>query len=360
MTLKVGSLIFATDSGLGILARSFVQHGLITHPFIVRHGHHTTHEEWCPGAPITSNLRTDHAKILEFAASVDVMLFFETPFIWELIPHCKAHGVKTILEIMYECMPKVLPHQPDLFICPSLLDLQYFPDGDFKKDSRSCYNTSTSGTWAHGWTNSIYLPVPVEMPWKLRTKAEGFVHNAGHGGLKGRNGTMELVDAIKYVKSDADIIIRTQSHRHFDEIMKRLGSDGPRVNVSCGTKDYDQLYGTGDVFIFPERHNGLSLPLQEAYASGMLVMSTDRFPMNEWLPRCPLIPVKSYITTSISPRCVEFQSAIVEPRAIAAKIDEFYGRDITAYSECGKRWAEQNSWEKLGPVYRKTLEDLCR
>ncbi len=349
--MRVGTLCYATDSGLGILAKSFVDNKIITHPYIVRHGHHHTHEEWYPGAPVTANLRADHAKILEFARGMDLMFFQETPFLWELLPFCKQHGVKTVLQPMYECEPKRLPYEPDLFLCPSLLDLQYF-----SRTPSAWVGMDLPGSmvFADPKYRSLYLPVPVEMPWKLRTKAEVFVHNAGHGGLKGRNGTAELLASFMHVKSKAEFLVRSQRRVLFDDDV-----EGRLKWQVDQTVPYDQLYSEGDVFIFPEKFNGLSLPLQEAYASGMLVMTSDRFPNNTYLPREPLIPVSQYETTNISPRCNDFQSAIIEPRAIAETIDRWYGRDISEFSLRGKKWAEKNSWAVLGPRYKKVLEDLC-
>jgi hypothetical protein len=100
------------------------------------------------------------------------------------------------------------------------------------------------------------------------------------------------------------------------------------------------------------------LPLQEAYASGMLVMAGNRFPMNTWLPEAPLIPVEGYRKTRIGPPYLEFEQAIYDPKKIAERIDYWYDRPIWDCSLMGKAWAEENSWEKLGPKYRQLLEGL--
>lgn len=332
MTLRVGSLVFATDQGIGILAKSFYDAGVVTDVMVVRHGKRPERDDWYPGAKRITCLNDDKQlrKIMDFCQSVDVMLLFETPFVWSLFDWCGFQGKKTALMVMYECMPKVLPSQPDLILCPSLLDLQYYPQGK-------------------------YLPVPVTQRWYQRDRAEVFVHNAGHGGLKGRNGTRELMEALDYVKSPAKFIIRTQEDfgRH------SIVSKSPNVVVYSGTLPYDSLYQEGDVFVFPELFNGLSLPLQEARAAGMLVMSTDRFPMNTWLPREPLIRVSGTCTSNVSPRCNDFEQSIIDPRDIAAKIDDWYGKDISAYSQEGREWAKTMSWEALRPKYVKVLEDLC-
>jgi hypothetical protein len=129
------------------------------------------------------------------------------------------------------------------------------------------------------------------------------------------------------------------------------------VEIDYTHHHYDELFSEGDTFIFPESFNGLSLPLQEAYSAGMCVMATDRFPMNTWLPREPLIPVEKYRRDNVGGSCVEFDRAVIEPRLIAATIDNWYGRDISHLSSSGRDWAAEHSWEKLKPVY---LEELRR
>jgi hypothetical protein len=336
MSLRVGSLVYATDSGLGILARSFVCHGVVTDPVVVRHGHHVTHDDWYPGAPQITSLRDPKQlrRLEEIVASWDVFLAFETPFHWPLFDHCRAKGVRTALMVMYECTPERMPAEPDLILCPSLLDLKYYPQG-------------------------VCIPVPVEVEWRQRTRAEVFIHNAGHGGLRGRNGTREVIEAMQYVRSPIKLILRSQDSRSVVGALQAIERD-ERITLCCNTYPHYDLFTAGDVFVFPTKFDGLSLPLQEARAAGMLVLTGDRFPMNDWLPREPLIPVAGYGTARIGPPYNQFDEARYDPREIAAKIDEWYGADISAYSRAGRAWAETMSWEKLGPVYRETLEALTR
>jgi hypothetical protein len=335
--MKVGSLVFATDQGLGFLAKAFCDHGVVTDVLVIRHGRHPEHDEWYPSSPRIGNLRSqsDIRAMEKFCTSMDIMLFFETPFRWELIDHCRRIGVKTVLMPMYECEPAVLPVQPDLFLNPSHLDQKYYPSG-------------------------IHLPVPVEYPWCLRERAEVFIHNAGHGGLKGRNGTKEIFEAVQYIRTTPKIRIRSQSPLDMQPWAKSflpLVNRGGHIQWEFRTLDARVLYD-GDVFLFPEKFNGLSLPLQEARAAGMLVMCGDRFPMNEWLPKNPLIPVASSRWQRVGPPYNEFDEAVFDPKAIAAKIDEWHGRDISEYSRSGREWAESMSWERLKPRYLDVLRGL--
>lgn len=321
--MRVGTICYTTDQGLGILARTFYTYGVVTDVLIVQHSREN-HYEWYPGSKFIGgkSWADDKRVVTEFCGRMDAMLFFETPFHWQTIPTCRDMCVKTVLMPMHECMPDKLPYVPDRYVCPSLIELRQYPD------------------------NSVYLPVPVTTTWRQRTRAEVFVHNGGWGGLMGRNGTTEVMEAWKHVKSPAVLLVRSQ---------KGVESNTPGVWVFNGTAPYNQLFRHGDVFLFPEKFNGLSLPLQEARASGMLVMGTDRFPMNEWLPREPLLPVSRYTRNRINHRYTEFDEAVLDPRAIAARVDEWYGRDISDYSLSARDWAEGMSWDKLRPLYMKEL-----
>lgn len=323
--MRIGTINYATEQGLGILVKDFFDNGILNDVMVVRHSSRKTHEEWYPKTKIS----TGQKSMKEFVRSLDVFFIFETPFDWDLIPFCKEHGVKTVLMPMYECMPSELPHQPDKIINPSLLDQQYYPSGEF-------------------------IPVPVNVQWRLRNKANVFVHNAGNLGLRGRNGTAELIESIRYVKNqDIKLILRCQKQ---PDLPKKLD---PRIDLRPGTVPYEQLYSEGDVFIFPEKFNGLSLPLQEARAAGMVVMATDRFPMNTWLPRSPLIPISGTSRARIG-GCNPFDEAIIDPKDIALCIDGLSTQNepgvIEQYSQGGRAWAMKMSWSELAPRYLRALE----
>jgi hypothetical protein len=332
--MKIGSINYATEQGLGYLMKSFYDNHVVNNVAIIHHGSRPDRLDWYPpNTPrITRLHQPDQIHILqEFCKQQNIVLFFETPFIWELIPFCREHGVKTVIMPMYECMPRQWLYQPDAILNPSLLDQQYYPRG-------------------------TYIPVPVETTWKKRFIAETFIHNAGHGGLKGRNGTAELITAMQYVQSNIKLIIRTQSRD-----IGPISSIDKRVTVVHATVPRGELYDYGDVFVFPEKFNGLSLPLQEATASGMAVMTTARFPNTKHYPKIIPINVTRYRQSCVSNRCVVFDEAIIDPRSIAAAIDDTYGKDITTHSVAGHEWyANHMSWNVLHSRYMEFFECLLK
>jgi len=334
--VRVGSIVLSSCQGLGFLAKAFYDNGVVHEALVKRSGRFKNHPEWFGDAPLVGNPRSDFEKtfskedlpvVVDFLSKIDVLLLFEIPFVEQLVALAKQMGVKVALMPMYECSP--YPLHADLYICPSVLDEDYY-----KK--------------MYPGANITQINVPVEVDWRLREKAEVFVHNAGNGGTYGRNGTNELLEAMKYVKSPIKLILRTQKGG--------FSSQDSRVTIVTDTVSYEELWKDGDVFIFPEKFNGLSLPLQEAHGCGMLVMTGNRRPNDVWLPNEPLLPVKSEKETRIVN--VNFKMAEFEPREIAEKIDQWYGRDIEEFSLRGKQWAEENSWNRLAPVYLDALRSI--
>ena len=334
MSIAVGSIGYATKSGLGLLMKRFYDKGVINRVYLVKHPHYQNYQlGWY-------NPEDVYYSSDNLFDGLDVLLLFENAVgnNWSLVERARQLGIKIVMMPMYEWTPMPLPVPADLYLCPSDLDQQYY------------------SSLPH-----VRINVPVEVPWKLRTKAEVFIHNAGHGGSHFRNGTPELLDAMQYVKSPVKLIVRGQPG---ERQIERLFQDGwrkthdPRITYVLQDVPEEELYSTGDVFIFPEKFNGLSLPLQEAYASGMLVMAGDRFPINKWLPENPLIPVHRYVKDRMNSSCPEFDKADINAITIAAQIDNWYGRPIEQYSNYGRYWAEENSWEVLKPQYMEILEGL--
>ncbi len=306
-----GAVVFATNNGLGLQAKHAFEGGLFDVVFVQPHPQFENHPEWYPNQA---------SSFEELLALVDTVYFFETPFNWDYIPLASSHGVKTVLFLMYECTTYPLPQIPDILVGGSVCEQEIFgPE-----------------------VKVLTVPVSKEVTWRERTVAKTFVHNAGHSIRSGRNGTEELLAAIPLVKSPAEFIIRSQFP---------IDITDPRVRVEIGDVPYDELFNEGDVFIYPDKWGGSCLPLQEAYASGMLVMASHRHPSNLWLPNEPLIPIVGYEKYRMNQVQAEIDSAIVRPEDIATAIDFWFKKDIRKFSLMGKAWKEHNSWAALKQEY---------
>lgn len=311
----IGTVCYAIESGLGYQAKAFIDNGLIDKILVVPHSSYPEQKHWHEGKRVR-----DFEELLDTCSTI---VFFETPFQWPYITRARERKVKTVLMAMYECTRYPLPYYPDVLVGGSAIETKHYK-------IRNCAIPCT------------HINVPVDMKWKLRTKAHTFIHNAGHGGLGGRNGTMEVLEAMKRVRSPLKLIIRSQNGG--------IKSDDPRITIINGSVPYETLWEEGDIMIFPEKFGGSFLPMQEAFASGMPVMASDRFPTNIWLPQDLLIPVAGYKTERIGS---DFDMAILDTQQIANKMDFWYDKDISKYSLMGKKWAEKNSWEVLKKEYEK-------
>ena len=302
----------------------FYERGIITHVCTKRHRVHKS-EKWYEDA-YTYKQRED------LVDEVDILFIIEKPFDWGIIEYAASKGKPTVIMPMYECTPDPMPILPTALLYPSLLDQEYYEDYPIP---------------------GKYIPIPVDVPWRERDKALKFVHNAGHIGMKKRNGTGQLLDAMKLVKSGVELILRSQ--------VELPGWSIPdNVDLRIGTFPYESLWEEGDAFVFPDKFAGLSLPIQEAYASGMLVVTTDKFPYNTILPTAPLIPSESTEWFSLQPhnnyRTIE--SHILSPQKIADTLDLWNRVQIDNYSLRGKEYADKNSWEVLKPIYLDFFESL--
>lgn len=340
--MRIGTIAYATDQGLGHLAKQFYDAGVITDVCIFHHSSRVNHAEWYPeGTMVIARRPFDWPEIQAWLRQLDAILFFETPFDWTVIPRCRNMGVRTYIMPMYECTPERIPHQPDRWLCPSLLDVEYFKQ------------------FSHEF---IEVPVPQGIVWQQRSCAKRFLHNGGHLGLRGHKGTLEILQAMRYVKSSITLTVRSQDEAGLDRLLSQVqaASRDQRIHFTYGTIPYEDLFTGHDVFIMAEKYNGLSLPLREARASGMIVMTSDRFPMNTWLPQWPLIPVSHFNKERVGGPYMYYDEAVLDPQVIARQIDlvadSGWGR-IEEYSREGAIWAREMSWENLKP---KWLEVLSR
>lgn len=311
--MTVGSIVYATKSGLGILAKTLYDYNIINKVHICEHNKFESNFEWYKKEDVFISKE-------ELLKNIDTLFILEAPlpdpFDWSIVEKAKDSNKNVVLMPMYESTPRSHLVFIDKILCPSKLDLEYYED----------YNSCV-----------VDVPCHQHIRWQQRKQAKVFIHNAGHGGIFSRNGTEEIIKSLQYIKSNnIEIIIRIQPDADIDLLNLIDKVNDKRVKIEKRHVPFEELWCYGDVFLFPEKFNGLSLPLQEAFSSGMLVMAGDRFPINSWLPKDPLIEVSGYFKTYLPWIGIKIDNAIIEPENIAKHIDKFAYRDITKYSELGK------------------------
>lgn len=322
---KIAFIARADNSGLGTMSWEFANHIPFEKVLVIKNGVYQVFPERFPNARVAHKDKISTNDIDWLLDGVTHLLTIETPYDYLFWKKARDKGVKIVFIPMYECVADRLPIYPDLYICPSKLDFDVMPKP--KK----------------------LLSTPINrnrLPFKQRNKANVFLHNAGHGGITGRNGTSELLAAIPMIKEDVKVIINTQ---------RPINYSHPKVEIRVGNfENYWDLWQEGDVFVFPHKFDGLSLPIQEALSVGMPVLSTAIYPFTTWLPQDWFILPEDVVKAK--PALREIDYAIVTPKAIADKIDEWAGKDISKDSIQADTLARRLDWKELKDKY---IQMIC-
>jgi len=140
---------------------------------------------------------------------------------------------------------------------------------------------------------AIYLPYPIDTDYfgtpglskELKVPAD-FLHNQGFGGAGYRKGTDKVFNSFQqlyYKYSDkVTMVVRSQpceaEHSQLRTIKNVL------LHIDDLKENLD-IYKDGRIYIAPSLREGLGLPILEAMACGLPVITTNAPPMNEWFPK---------------------------------------------------------------------------
>lgn len=238
----------------------------------------------------------------------DVLITFESTYNYQLLTVARRRGIKTILQNNWEFTDYLknpaLP-MPDLLVNHSYWHLH---------DQSQLWPEITD-----------YCPTPLfiedfkeiseENESRIQTPMR-FVHIAGRQTHEGRNGTHDLIQAIKLIPEDYDfeLVIKVQNSQ-----VEAI--DDPRVTIDRSSPvDEKELYRNFDAMIMPRRYAGACLPMNEALASSLPVIMTDIDPNNKVLPEEWLVPADKK-TVFMARTLIDVYSA--DHEKLAEKIIEF-------------------------------------
>lgn len=274
------------------------------------------------------------------ADGCDIVYCAETPYDWGALERLRARGVTTVVHAMPELWrPALEPGlpQPDRVWLPTHWRHHLFPD-------------------------AFVVPVPIAsgglpVP-RVRERAVTFLHVAGHQAARDRNGTLGVLEAARLVKHPVRIVVRSQSAIPDDPYR-------PRGNVQLVVErgdlpDWQSLYREADVLIAPRRYGGLSLPMQEAFAQGMPVVTLDVEPQRAWMPKEARIEPLGSVRARMQGGEVDVWD--FRPEVLAAKIDELYGSPATVefLSRAALAYGKTLSWDRWADRYRSLLTEETR
>ena len=342
--MRIGLIARCDNTGLGIQSWEFFNH-IDCKALVIDFSAMAPHEsvltpylERFPGQQVykwgnVHNRRGDMPTevILEFIKDIDILFTMETPYDYNIYDICRSKGVKTILQLNYEFLdyPSSLP-KPDLFAAPSMWNYEDIPEP------------------------KIFLPVPVNTShFNPILKPNVFVHIAGRPAAYDRNGTRLFLDSLHYVKKNITVVL-CQKNRTIPSY---------KSNIKVILKDYNTLnywdnYQSSGVLVMPRKYGGLCLPMNEAIASCMPVITTDISPNNLWLPKDWLIPAFKKGSFQ-SKKTIDYYE--INPEDLAAKIEECCNMGFyVEYFMQAEDLKRKISWTALLPRYMEVFNNLIQ
>lgn len=282
--IKLGIVVFANDGGLGNQTKRLVQ---MLKPFRIllidsrgfsKNKQLNTH--WYDGFQgyKVSGFPTNH-EVKVFLRDLTHVLVCENPLNPSLFSEARKLGIKTYCQSNYEFCDNLNNPDwplPDLFLMPSYWHVQTMAD-------------------KFGADRVQYLPPPINPNEFANARTINFartssrlrlLHIVGTLAAHDRNGTLDLLEALKHTEADFDLVIRSQ-HQLPDEY---LVDDSRVTYVMQNATDPQEMYTDFDAVFLPRRYGGLSLGTNEALMSGLPVFMPDIPPNNQLLPSAWVFP----------------------------------------------------------------------
>lgn len=335
--MRLGLIARADSRGLGIQTRAFHDQLHPTKTMVIDCSSMKPlpiRNDWYPYATWIHGL-PQHRDWERFLQGLDVVLSAETFYGKDIFGIARDMGVKTVLQANFEFLDR--GDQPDLWAAPSLWRWNEWPNP------------------------KVHLPVPVETSRFTPTtaaRASRFLHVIGRPAIHDRAGTIALLHALESVVADITVTITCQEPGYIGSLIRSEHITIPD-NIDLQAREGDQtdywaLYTGQHVLISPRRFGGLSLPMQEACAAGLPVISTAVNPQTYWLPQEWLVS-SSHAGEFMAKQHIDLWSA--NTQALAAKIEQF-ANNPTFYrqaSEHAVAIAKELSWDELLPEYERVL-----
>lgn len=278
--VKLGILAFANDSGLGNQTRRLVQ---MLKPYRIMLINATFsknkqfRKDWYDGfnGYVVSGFPNNY-EIRVFLRGLTHVLCAENPLNFFLLEQARRSGIKSYIQSNYEFCDNLSDDSlplPDYFLMPSYwhLDTMIAKYGD----------------------RVVYLPPPIDpnefvVAREINMNRIGkvrFLHIVGTLAANDRNGTLDLLESLKYTKSDFELVIRSQH-----DLPREYISNDKRIKyIVENASSCEDMYKDFDALILPRRYGGLSLTTNEALMSGLPVIMPDISPNNELLGRYPFL-----------------------------------------------------------------------
>lgn len=344
--MKVGLLARAEDRGLGIQSWEFHRHLhpdrtlVVTDPRSASMGF-PAHLDRYPGATVVPWVdgQLDERTVRGWLDGLDVVFAAETLYDWRLADWARAAGCGTVVQVN----PEFYRHHVDPLPAPTA----WWAPSPWRIDL------------LHPTTRLVPVPVATDR-WPTPVAAapgDGplrVLHVVGHKAAGDRNGTLQLLQALRMMRQRVHVTVVAQDART------------PRIRglrhvtlstVVGGLTDYWDLYAGHHLLVLPRRYGGLCLPAQEAMGAGLGVVMSDTEP-NGWWP-AELVTALNRGTLQLAGGRIDM--AATKPVALARLLDALAADParVQDLQGAGRRWARGHSWVALGPQYRDQLTEIA-
>lgn len=246
----------------------------------------------------------------EWIRDLDVVISCEIFYNMNFVDIANRHGVKTINQYNWEFADYL--RLPTLTLPTKLI-------------SPSRWNIERAKNL---WGDKVeYLPTPVFVDdfskvREINLNRNGkkrFLHIMGRQAVNDRNGTLDLINALRHSREDFELVVKMQTGC-------QLKVDDSRVVVDTSSPNNEiELYEDFDAMILPRRYAGQCLPMTEALCSGLPVIMTDVSPNNTILPAYWLVNANQagrFMTRT----WIDLYT--VNHAELAVRIDQFATKDL--------------------------------
>lgn len=271
---------------------------------------------------------TDHLEWAAFVASVDVILTAETCYLPELPGMCERAGVRLVVHA-----------NPELW--------------DWRSHPPTAVEPWAPTDWllARLPENTPVVSVPVDRErcqWRYVDTVRTLLHVSSPAMLD-RNGTLMLMDALQYTRTSFTLLVAGPSAPSEPIVGK-----GRAIRPIARTDDYWRIYDDADALVLPRRYGGLCLPMQEAAACGLPIITGAVPPQKPWL--APGLGLHETLQTRARMKGGIVNVWQYRPEEIAQKIDALVeGETLEAGRNASEEWAGPLDWDAWAPRYQKLL-----
>lgn len=256
--MKIGVIGRADPTGLGTMTMDFCRHIDVSKAYILNctsRGPTDVTKVKCDNIFLEDEILPK--TLAAFLDGLDVVVGFETFYSEDVIVECEKRGIKSVIFPMWECSPDYVA-AAHFIMAVTTAELARFP-------------------------KSHWLQWPMESHWKWEPERTPrvFACNGGSLGLHDRNNFAAAAMAVRDgALNGTDAVLHYRCHDI--SYAQMLAGNHPKIKVFPPAAERDDLYNGVDCVIHLQAFGGLSLPILEARALGVpvITLNVPGFEMN--------------------------------------------------------------------------------